>query len=71
MPLMDKYYVDVTRHTTSGFLRMKLGDALQKRGVARHLRKRSGGGRVVARDRRFQALSDVPDARRNGSYHGS
>ena len=35
--LMDKYYVDVTRYTTSGFLRLKLGDALQKRGVAPHI----------------------------------
>jgi len=35
--LMDKYYADVTRYTTSGFLRMKLGDALEKRGVAPHI----------------------------------
>jgi propionate CoA-transferase len=35
--LMDTYYQDVTRYTTSGFLRMKLGDALQKRGVAPHI----------------------------------
>ena len=35
--LMDKFYVEVTRYTTSGFLRMKLGDALEKRGVAPHI----------------------------------
>jgi propionate CoA-transferase len=35
--LMDKYYADVTRYTTSGFLRMKLGHALEKRGVAPHI----------------------------------
>src|SRR5437016_1011750 len=35
--LMDRYYADVTRYTTSGFLRMKLGDALEKRGVAPHI----------------------------------
>jgi propionate CoA-transferase len=35
--LMDEYYADVTRYTTSGFLRMKLGDALEKRGVAPHI----------------------------------
>ena len=35
--LMDKYYADVTRYTTSGFLRMKLGAALAKRGVAPHI----------------------------------
>jgi propionate CoA-transferase len=27
----------VTRYTTSGFLRLKLGDALQQRGVAPHI----------------------------------
>ena len=31
------YYSGVTRYTTSGFLRMKLGDALEKRGVAPHI----------------------------------
>jgi len=35
--LMDNYYAEVTRYTTSGFLRMKLGDALEKRGVAPHI----------------------------------
>jgi propionate CoA-transferase len=35
--LMDRYYAEVTRYTTSGFLRMKLGDALSKRGVAPHI----------------------------------
>ena len=35
--LVDTYYADVTRYTTSGFLRMKLGDALEKRGVAPHI----------------------------------
>ena len=35
--LMDKYYAEVTRYTTSGFLRMKLGDALARRGVAPHI----------------------------------
>ncbi len=35
--LVDQYYSDVTRYTTSAFLRMKLGDALQKRKVAPHI----------------------------------
>jgi propionate CoA-transferase len=36
--LVDRYYADVTRYTTSGFLRMKLGDALEKtRRRAAHL----------------------------------
>jgi propionate CoA-transferase len=35
--LVDRYYWGVTRYTTSGFLRMKLGDALSRRGVAPHI----------------------------------
>ncbi|HMN72340.1 MAG TPA: acyl CoA:acetate/3-ketoacid CoA transferase [Rhodoblastus sp.] len=35
--LMDTYYADVARYTTSGFLRMKLGGALEGRGVAPHI----------------------------------
>jgi propionate CoA-transferase len=35
--LVNKYYLEVTRYTTSTFLRMKLGDALQRRGVKPHI----------------------------------
>jgi propionate CoA-transferase len=35
--VVDKYYVNVTRYTTSAFLRMKLGDVLTRRGVAPHI----------------------------------
>jgi propionate CoA-transferase len=35
--LMARYYNRVTRYTTSNFLRMKLGDALEGRGVAPHI----------------------------------
>jgi propionate CoA-transferase len=35
--LVDRHYSGVTRYTTSTFLRMKLGDALQKRDVAPHI----------------------------------
>jgi propionate CoA-transferase len=35
--LVDRYYSGVTRYTTSTFLRMKLGDALQQRDVAPHI----------------------------------
>jgi len=35
--LVDHYYTGVTRYTTSAFLRMKLGGALQKRDVAPHI----------------------------------
>jgi len=34
---MDHFYTGVSRYTTSGFLRMKLGEALEKRGVAPHI----------------------------------
>jgi len=35
--LTERFYTRVTRYTTSNFLRMKLGDALEKRGVAPHI----------------------------------
>ncbi len=35
--LVDRLYSGVTRYTTSTFLRMKLGDALERRGVAAHI----------------------------------
>ncbi|MFM8900611.1 MAG: acyl CoA:acetate/3-ketoacid CoA transferase [Burkholderiales bacterium] len=35
--LVDRYYLNVTRYTSSGFLRAKLGPALSAHGVAPHL----------------------------------
>jgi len=35
--LTERFYTRVTRYTTSNFLRMKLGDALEQRGVAPHI----------------------------------
>ncbi len=35
--LMDKYYLDASRYTTSTFLRMKLGEALTRRRLAPHI----------------------------------
>jgi propionate CoA-transferase len=35
--LVDRFYSGVSRYTTSGFLRMKLGEALEKCGVAPHI----------------------------------
>ena len=35
--LTERFYSGVTRYTTSGFLRMKLGQLLHKRGVAPHI----------------------------------
>jgi propionate CoA-transferase len=35
--LVSRFYSDVTRYTTSSFLRMKLGDALHRRNVATYI----------------------------------
>jgi propionate CoA-transferase len=35
--LTQRFYIDVTRYTTSAFLRLKLGQALNQRGVAPHI----------------------------------
>ncbi len=35
--IVSRYYLGVTRYTTSTFLRLKLGDALQKRNLAPHI----------------------------------
>ena len=35
--LIDRFYLGVSRYTTSGFLRIKLGEALENRGVAPHI----------------------------------
>ena len=35
--LTDRFYSRVTRYTTSGFLRVKLGDALGRRQLAPHI----------------------------------
>ena len=37
--LTDRFYSGVTRYTTSGFLRVKLGDALSRRQLAPHIYK--------------------------------
>ncbi len=43
--LVDRFYSRVTRYTTSTFLRMKLGDALQARNVAPHIYESSSEAR--------------------------
>jgi propionate CoA-transferase len=35
--LTERFYAGVSRYTTSGFLRIKLGEALEQRGVAPHI----------------------------------
>jgi propionate CoA-transferase len=47
--LVNKYYSEVTRYTTSTFLRMKLGDALQSRGVKPHIYESSEEARDALR----------------------
>jgi len=48
---VTKFYETVTRYTTSTFLRMKLGDELQKRGVAPHIyESREEARRALAGD---------------------
>ena len=48
--LTDHFYSGVTRYTTSGFLRMKLGESLQKRGVAPHIYEGAEEAREHLRD---------------------
>jgi propionate CoA-transferase len=47
--LMESYYSDVTRYTTSGFLRVKLGDALGRRQVAPHIYETAAEARAHLR----------------------
>ena len=55
--LTDRYYTGVTRYTTSGFLRVKLGDALSGRQVAPHIYETADEAR-----RRLRELEqDRPD----------
>ncbi len=48
--LEDRCYLNVTRYTTSGFLRAKLGPALAARGVAPHLYETAAEARAHLRD---------------------
>jgi propionate CoA-transferase len=47
--LEDRFYLNVTRYTTSGFLRAKLGPSLTARGVAPHLYESSDEARAHVR----------------------
>ncbi|WP_395703021.1 acyl CoA:acetate/3-ketoacid CoA transferase [Aquabacterium sp.] len=49
--LVDRYYLDVVRYSTSGFLRAKLGPALAARGVAPHIFESSGAAQARLRAR--------------------
>ena len=48
--LMNRFYSGVTRYTTSAFLRMKLGDALEQRDVAPHIYESAGAARRHLRE---------------------
>lgn len=54
--LCDNYYSGVTRYTTSAFLRIKLGDALEKRDVAAHIYE----GPTEAHEALVRLSSDTP-----------
>jgi propionate CoA-transferase len=48
--LVDRLYSGVTRYTTSGFLRTKLGDALAQREVAPHIYESAEEARAFLRE---------------------
>ena len=50
--LVDRYYFGVTRYSTSAFLRAKLGDALDRRGVAPHIYESAAEALQRVRDTR-------------------
>jgi propionate CoA-transferase len=49
--LVDNYYEGVTRYTTSTFLRMKLGESLEKRRVAPHIYESREEARKALREK--------------------
>ena len=48
--LVDRFYYGVTRYTTSSFLRLKLGEALQRRHVAPHIYESAEEARAHLRE---------------------
>ncbi|MBS0642679.1 MAG: acyl CoA:acetate/3-ketoacid CoA transferase [Proteobacteria bacterium] len=48
--LTDRFYLSTARYTTSGFLRVKLGDALSRRRVAPHIYDSGSEARAHLRD---------------------
>jgi propionate CoA-transferase len=53
--LVDRYYYGVTRYTTSSFLRLKLGEALQRRNVAPHIYESAAEARAHLRELELKA----------------
>ena len=48
--LTERFYLSTTRYTTSDFLRVKLGDALNRRRVASHIYDTRNEARAHLRD---------------------
>ena len=48
--LCERFYSSVTRYTTSGFLRVKLGDALGRRNLAPHIYETAAEARAHLHD---------------------
>jgi propionate CoA-transferase len=48
--LVERHYLGVSRYTTSGFLRAKLGTALSGRGVAPHIYESADEAKAHLRD---------------------
>jgi propionate CoA-transferase len=46
--LSQRFYSGVSRYTTSGFLRIKLGEALERRGLAPHIFESADEARLDA-----------------------
>jgi propionate CoA-transferase len=55
--LVDRFYSGATRYTTSGFLRAKLGDALNRRAVAPHIYESADEARAHLRELEGKAVS--------------
>lgn len=49
--LVERYYEKVSRYTTSAFMRLKLGEALERRGLAAHIFDREQTGHATAADK--------------------
>ncbi|HZZ13421.1 MAG TPA: hypothetical protein VFE79_22265 [Paraburkholderia sp.] len=56
--LVSRFYADVTRYTTSSFLRLKLGNALQQRSVSTYIYESSDEANAHTND---MARSNAPD----------
>jgi len=58
--LVDHFYYGVTRYTTSSFLRLKLGEALQRRHVAPHIYESAEEARAHLQEMALKAATARP-----------